>query len=60
MINKKAVFFSIDALIALIIIFLSILVVYPILKYAYHDNLIQADIEILDSSSSFSIESAMY
>lgn len=42
--NKKAVFFSIDALIALIIIFLSILIIYPILKYSYQESEIQGDI----------------
>lgn len=42
--NKKAIFFSLDALIALIIILLSILVIYPILKYSQKESYIPEDI----------------
>ena len=42
--NKKAVFFSTDALIALSIILLTVSIAYPVLKYARHDSGIQGDI----------------
>lgn len=42
--NKKAVFFSTDALIALFIIFLTILIIYPAVKYAKHETAIQEDV----------------
>ena len=42
--NKRAVFFSTDALIAFLIIFLALLVVYPILKYSEHKSEISSDI----------------
>jgi len=42
--NKKGVFFSLDALIALTIILLTILVVFPLIKYSQKENLIQSDI----------------
>ncbi|MBT4136197.1 VWA domain-containing protein [archaeon] len=45
MICKKGVFFSTDALIALIIIFLSILVLVPFVKYAHRDSFIQSDVK---------------
>ncbi len=43
-INKRAVFFSTDALIAMIIIFLSVLIIYPVIKYSHQDNYLQQDI----------------
>lgn len=42
--DKRAVFFSIDALIALFIIFLSILVFYPLVKTINQTSFIQGDI----------------
>ena len=42
--NKKAVFFSTDALVALFIILLTISVAYPVLKYAKYDSGIQGDV----------------
>ena len=42
--NKKGVFFSIDALIALFIIFLSILVFYPLVKTIEQTSFTQGDI----------------
>ena len=42
--NKKAVFFSLDALIALIIILLTITVVYPIIKYSEKESYVPEDI----------------
>ncbi len=42
--NKKAVFFSTDALIALIIIFISILIIYPLLKYSHPESELPGDI----------------
>ena len=42
--NKKGVFFSTDALIALIIIFLSIIVLVPFVKYAHRDSFVQSDV----------------
>lgn len=47
---KKAFLFSTDALIALIIIFLTILVAYPVVKYSQHKTEIQSDVlKILSS-----------
>jgi Uma2 family endonuclease len=37
--QKKGIFFSLDALIALIIILLTVLVAYPILKYADYEEM---------------------
>lgn len=42
--NKKAIFFSLDALIALIIILLSITVIYPIIRYSQKESYIPEDI----------------
>jgi hypothetical protein len=42
--GKKAVFFSTDAIISLIIIFLVVLVVYPVVKYSEHKTQINQDI----------------
>ncbi len=42
--NKKGVFFSTDALIALIIIFFSIMVIYPVVKYSNYETGIEEDI----------------
>src|SRR3989344_4063689 len=42
--NNKAVFFSSDALMALVIILLTILVAYPIIKYSKHENSMKSDI----------------
>ncbi|MFA5174474.1 MAG: vWA domain-containing protein [Candidatus Pacearchaeota archaeon] len=42
--NKKGVFFSTDALIALIIILMSIVVAYPIIKYSTYETSIQSDV----------------
>jgi len=42
--NKKAIFFSLDALIALIVILLSITVIYPIIKYSQKESYIPEDI----------------
>ena len=42
--NKRAVFFSTDALIAMIIIFLTVLVAYPAVKYAKQESVLQEDI----------------
>lgn len=48
--NKKAVFFSTDALIALIIIFLSILVIFPAVMYSKHESDVSSDvIKVLSS-----------
>jgi len=41
--KKKGMFFSTDALVALIIIVLSILVIYPIMKYSIHESSIPGD-----------------
>ncbi len=41
---KKGVFFSTDALVALIIIFLSILVIFPLIKYSPSEDFIQQDV----------------
>ena len=43
-VDKKGVFFSTDALIALIVIFMSILVIYPILRFSAQEDFIQGDI----------------
>lgn len=42
--NKKAVFFSLDALIALIIILLTIIVIYPIIRYSEKESYVPEDI----------------
>ena len=42
--NRKGVFFSSDALLALIIILMSILVIYPVIKYSKHNTGTQADV----------------
>lgn len=42
--GKKAVFFSLDALIALMIILLSVIVIYPIVKYSQKESYIPEDI----------------
>jgi hypothetical protein len=42
--GKKAVFFSTDAIISLIIIFLAVLVIYPVVKYSEHKTEINQDI----------------
>ena len=42
--NKKAIFFSLDALIALIVILLSITVIYPIVKYSEKASPVPEDI----------------
>lgn len=42
--NKKGIFFSMDAIISLTIILLTILVVFPIIQYSQKENLIQSDI----------------
>ncbi len=48
--TKKAIFFSTDALIALLIIFLSILIIYPIIKYSdYKTNLNEDVLTVLSS-----------
>lgn len=48
--NKKAVFFSTDAIIALIIIFLSILVIFPVVMYSKHESDVPSDvIKVLSS-----------
>jgi len=44
MLNKKGVFFSTDALIALMIIFLSILIIYPVLESPKKESFIQEDL----------------
>jgi hypothetical protein len=48
--NKRGVFFSTDALIALIIILLSILVVYPITKPIRQASVLQEDVLVVLSS----------
>jgi len=52
--NKKAVFFSTDAMIALILIVLSISVIYPIMKYSKKDSYIEQD--IISSLSALTVE----
>ena len=42
--EKKGIIFSTDALIALIIIFLTVLVVYPMMKYSKHQVNIESDV----------------
>jgi len=42
--NKRAVFFSLDALIALVVIILSITVIYPIIKYSQKESYIPEDV----------------
>jgi hypothetical protein len=42
--NKKGVLFSTDALIALVVIFLCVLVIYPLTKYSPHRSEIQGDV----------------
>lgn len=42
--NKKAVFFSIDALIALTIILLTITVIYPLIRYSEKESYVPEDI----------------
>ncbi len=42
--KKRGIFFSTDALVALMIIFLSMLVIYPVVKYSKHESYIQSDI----------------
>jgi len=51
--NKKAIFFSLDALIALVIILLSITVIYPIIKYSERESRVPED--ILSSLSALKI-----
>ena len=41
--DKKAVFFSTDVLIALIVIFLGILIIFPLIKYPHHESFVQKD-----------------
>jgi hypothetical protein len=41
---KRGVFFSSDALIALIIIFITILIAFPIIKYSYKESPLESDI----------------
>lgn len=48
--RKKAIFFSTDALIALMIIFLSVAVVYPVIKYSVHKQDTSSDIVKILSS----------
>ncbi|MBT4166069.1 VWA domain-containing protein [archaeon] len=52
--KKRGVFFSTDALIALMIIFVSVLIIYPVVKYAPEKNYIQED--ILNVLSSLKID----
>jgi hypothetical protein len=42
--DKKGVYFSTDALIALIIIFITILIAYPVIKYSYKESPIESDV----------------
>jgi hypothetical protein len=42
--NKKAAFFSADALIALVIIFMTLAVVYPTIRYSNYETPIQSDV----------------
>ncbi len=42
--NKKAVFFSTDALVALIVILLSILVIFPAIRYSKYESEVQGDV----------------
>ena len=55
--NKKAVFFSLDALIALIVIILSISVIYPIIKYSEKESSVPED--VLGSLSALKIGELM-
>lgn len=48
--RKKGVFFSMDVLIAVSIIFVSILVVYPVLKHPYHESFVQSDLMVVLST----------
>ena len=48
--RKKGVFFSMDVLIAVSIIFMSILVVYPVLKHPYHESFVQSDLMVVLST----------
>jgi len=57
--KKRGFFFSTDALIALIIIFLSLLVVYPIIKYSKYETDITQDIsEVLSNLKISEIENS--
>ena len=48
--EKKAVFFSADALIALTIIILSVMVIYPVIKYSEQKSYVESDaIKVLSS-----------
>ena len=50
MTKKRGVFFSIDAVIALTIILLTILIAYPVVKYNQHKSQFQGDmIEVLST-----------
>jgi hypothetical protein len=51
--NKKAVFFSTDALIATILIILAIFTIYPLMKYSHHESRFSGD--IISSLSSLKI-----
>lgn len=51
--DTKAVFFSTDALIAIIIIFLTLLISFPLIKYAQHETTVPND--ILTTFSSLSV-----
>ncbi|MDP3026960.1 MAG: hypothetical protein Q8N63_04580, partial [Nanoarchaeota archaeon] len=42
--NKKAIFFSLDALIALIIILMTIMVIYPVIRYSEKESAVPGDI----------------
>jgi len=48
--SKKSVFFSIDALIALIIIFMTIIVAFPLINHYEHEDFIESDILVIFSS----------
>ena len=52
-IKKRGIFFSTDALIALTIILLSVLVIYPAIKYSARVDYVKAD--IIDVLSSLKI-----
>jgi len=44
MVNKKGVFFSTDALIAIIIILLTLIVVFPLMRYNFYETSLPSDV----------------
>src|SRR3989344_6054489 len=44
MVNKKGVFFSTDALIAIIIILLTLIVVFPLMRYNFYESSLPSDV----------------